>query len=68
MTKAIFFENYFLGKDQLKWASGVKSFKQIYYQNLYKGIHLKSFSDKNNFRYDYVVDAGGRCITNQNAI
>lgn len=53
-----FFENYFLGKDQLKWASGVKSFKQIYYQNLYKGIHLKSFSDKNNFRYDYVVDAG----------
>ena len=53
-----FFENYFIGKDPSKWASGVKSYKQIVYRDLYQGIHVKSFSDKNNFRFDFIVDPG----------
>jgi gliding motility-associated-like protein len=53
-----FFENYFIGKDPSKWASGVKSYKRVMYRNLYTGIHVKSFSDKNNFRFDFIVDPG----------
>lgn len=53
-----FFENYFIGKDPAKWASGVKSYRQIVYRDLYQGIHVKSFSDKNNFRFDFIVDPG----------
>lgn len=51
-------ENYFIGNDPSKWASGVKSYKQIIYRKLYEGIHVKSFSDKNNFRFDFIVDPG----------
>lgn len=50
-----FFENYFIGKDPSKWASQVKSYKQIVYKNLYQGIDLKLGSDKNNFRFDFIV-------------
>lgn len=53
-----FFTNYFRGKNPSKWASGVKSYKQIIYHDLYPGIDMKSGSDKNNFRFDFVVNPG----------
>jgi gliding motility-associated-like protein len=53
-----FYENYFLGKDPSKWAAHVKSYKKIEYSHLYPRIHLKCFSDRNNFRYDFRVDPG----------
>lgn len=53
-----FFENYFIGNNPDKWASKVKSYKQIIYENLYQGISVKAFSDKNNFRYDFIIEPG----------
>ena len=53
----LFYENYFIGKDPSKWASNVKSFKQIVYRNLYQGIDIKYCSEKNNFRFDFIVEA-----------
>ena len=53
-----FYENYFIGKDPTKWASQVKSFKQIIYNNLYQGIDVKYCSEKNNFRFDFIVSPG----------
>ncbi|MES2567611.1 MAG: PKD domain-containing protein [Bacteroidota bacterium] len=53
-----FYENYFLGNDQSKWASHVKSYKQITYTNLYKGINARLFSEKNNFRFDFIISPG----------
>lgn len=53
-----FFTNYFMGKDPSKWASLVKSYKQIIYHDFYPGIDMKSGSDKNNFRFDFVVNPG----------
>jgi len=50
-----FYENYFIGKDPSKWASRVKSFKQIVFKNLYQGIDVKYSSEKNNFRFDFIV-------------
>lgn len=50
-----FYENYFIGKDQKRWASHVKSYKQIIYNQLYNHIDLKVLSSKNNFRYDFIL-------------
>ena len=50
-----FYENFILGNDSSKWASQVKSFKQITYHNLYKNIDVKTFSQKNNVRFDYIL-------------
>jgi len=54
----LFYENYFIGKDQKHWASHVKSYKQILYNQLYNHIDLKTLSSKNNFRYDFVLHPG----------
>lgn len=53
-----YYENYIIGNDSKKWASHVKSYKQLVYQNLYNNIDLKILSTKNNFRYDFVLHAG----------
>lgn len=53
-----FFENYFIGKDQTKWVSHIKSYKQVVYEELYKGIKVKSFSNKNDFRFDFIIKPG----------
>jgi gliding motility-associated-like protein len=54
----LFYENYFIGKDQKHWASYVKSYKQIIYNQLYNHIDLKTLSSKNNFRYDFILHPG----------
>ena len=53
-----FYENFFIGKDSKKWASHVKSYKQIVYHQLYNHIDVKTFSEKNNFRYDFMLHPG----------
>ncbi len=53
-----FYENYIIGNDSKKWASHVKSYKQLVYQNLYNKIDFKTLSTKNNFRYDFILHAG----------
>ncbi|MDP2386999.1 MAG: gliding motility-associated C-terminal domain-containing protein [Bacteroidota bacterium] len=49
------YENYFLGKDPTKWAKEVSLFKQVVYNNIYKGISIKTFGDENNVRFDFIV-------------
>lgn len=53
-----FYENYFLGKDPKQWASHVKSYKEILYKNIYPNTDVRSLSDKNNFRFDLVLNSG----------
>src|SRR5436190_12880811 len=47
--------NYFLGKDQSKWASKVRAFTTVNYQNLYDGIDLKIYSQGNHLKYDFII-------------
>ncbi|MFN7013733.1 MAG: hypothetical protein ACK4ON_05635, partial [Bacteroidia bacterium] len=49
------YSNYFLGNDQSKWASFVKSYKTINYQNFYDGIDLKIYSTTKELKYDFIV-------------
>ncbi len=49
------YHNYFIGKDPSLWASNVKGFQAVTYQNLYQGIDLKVYSQNNNLKYDMIV-------------
>lgn len=50
--------NYFLGNDPNKWASGVRSYKKVRYNDLYDGIDLLAVVDNGNLKYDFIVKQG----------
>ena len=51
--------NYFIGKDQSKWASDVESFSKISYEGIYPYTTLELYEDNNHLKYQYYVGAGG---------
>ncbi len=51
--------NYFIGQDKSKWASKVKCYKGVNYNNIYNNIDIKMYNEKNNLKYDYIVKPGG---------
>ena len=53
--ESIFFENYYLGS-KLTWASGVKSYKRQAQKNIYKGVNLYLFVDKDKLKYELYLD------------
>ena len=52
------YRNYFLGSDAAKWASYVKGYTHIRYDQLYKGIDLEIYSKGGAAEYDFIVRAG----------
>ena len=50
--------NYYLGNDQSKWASGVKSYNQVRYSQLYDGIDLLVYAEARGLKYDFTVAPG----------
>lgn len=51
--------NYFIGNDPTKWASNVKIFQAVTYQNVYPNIDVRYYSDYGRLKYDFVVRPGG---------
>ncbi len=51
--------NYFLGKDKKKWASNVKAFANVAFNDIYNNIDLKLYSKGLNLKYDFVIKLGG---------
>src|SRR6056297_3339297 len=47
--------NYYIGNNPEKWASGVKSYKRVRYNELYNGVDLLAVVDKGNLKYDFIV-------------
>ncbi|MBP7810032.1 MAG: gliding motility-associated C-terminal domain-containing protein [Bacteroidia bacterium] len=47
--------NYFLGKDRNKWASNVKAFGNVLFNEIYKGIDIKLYSSNINLKYDFII-------------
>jgi len=48
-------ENYLLGNDSTKWISNLKLYTQVNYKNLYEGIDLNLYEDKQTLKYDIYV-------------
>lgn len=50
--------NYFIGNDASRWASDVRRFGGVYYNGLYEGIDLRTYSEGGWFKYDFIVAQG----------
>lgn len=53
-----FYYNYFLNNDPSKWKTGVYSYKQITYKNLYEGIDYVIGEKNQELKSDYIVHPG----------
>ncbi len=53
-----FYRNYFIGNDPSKWASEVKLFEQVHYDDLYKGVDMRVYSNEAALKYDLIVAPG----------
>ncbi len=49
------YRNYFLGNDPKKWASHVRLYEEVTYQELYSGINLKLKGDASGIEYTFIV-------------
>jgi gliding motility-associated-like protein len=50
--------NYFIGNDPQHWASNVRRFGGVFYNGLYEGIDLRTYSADGWFKYDFIVAQG----------
>lgn len=51
--------NYFIGNDQAKWASGCQLSQAVTYKNVYPNIDVRYYSDAARLKYDIIVHPGG---------
>ncbi len=52
------YSNYFIGKDQSKWAGNVKNYKRLLYNDLWQNINLEVLGQDNSVKYNFYVKAG----------
>ena len=52
------YSNFFIGNDRSKWASRVKSFAEVLYENIYEGVGLYVYQGEQGLKYDYRIEAG----------
>ena len=53
------YNNYFIGNDKSKWASGCKIFQAITYKNIYPNIDIRYYTGNEKVKYDFIVNPGG---------
>ncbi|MDP2388261.1 MAG: PKD domain-containing protein [Bacteroidota bacterium] len=54
------YNNYFIGNDKSKWAGNVKNYKEVVYQDLWKGINLQMIGNDNSIKYNFYVAPGAK--------
>ncbi len=52
------YNNYFLGNDPKKWASGCKVYQGVTYHDLYPGVDIRYYTNNGQLKYDLVVHPG----------
>lgn len=52
-------KNFFIGNDPSKWASNVRDFSEVIYENIYQNVNLKVYSKALELKYDYIIEPGG---------
>jgi gliding motility-associated-like protein len=53
------YNNYFIGKDENKWAGDCKIYTAITYKNIYPNIDVRYYSTQEKLKYDFIVHPGG---------
>src|SRR6185312_2048301 len=52
------YNNYFIGRDRSKWATGCKVYQGVTYHNLYPGIDIRYYTNAGQLKYDLIVHPG----------
>jgi hypothetical protein len=50
--------NYFVGNDPTKWRTGIPTYAQVDYQQVYRGIDVVYYGNQSHLEYDFVVAPG----------
>jgi len=50
------YSNYFIGNDPKQWATNVKTFQAITYNNLYQGVDVRYYTNNGKLKYDIIVN------------
>ncbi len=50
--------NYFVGSDPMKWRTDVPNYSKIRLKEIYTGVDLVYYGNKNRIKYDFVVKPG----------
>ena len=55
-----YYYNYFIGRDRSKWASRVRSYREVLIKGIYDGIDIHFYTDKftGDLKYDWIVSPG----------
>jgi gliding motility-associated-like protein len=54
------YNNYFIGNDPSKWASGCKIYQAVTYKNIYPNIDVRYYTNSTGqLKYDIIVNPGG---------
>lgn len=53
-----FKSNYFTGKDQSAWHTGVSNFAKVQYEKVYDGVDMIFYGQQQQLEYDFQVAAG----------
>ncbi|MGB3075317.1 MAG: SBBP repeat-containing protein, partial [Chitinophagales bacterium] len=55
-SPSLYFFNYFIGNNPSRWATNVKDYAQVTYDELYKGIDMNVYAYGPNLKYDLIVE------------
>ena len=50
--------NYFIGNDPARWRSGIPTFGEVTYSNIYPGVNLTYYGNQGRLEYDFVIAPG----------
>lgn len=53
-----FTNSYFIGKDPSKWVQGLSKYAKVRYENVWPGIGVVYYGNKQQLEYDFIVAAG----------
>jgi photosystem II stability/assembly factor-like uncharacterized protein len=53
-----FKSNYFIGKDETKWRTGISNFAKVHYEQVYVGIDMIFYGRQQQLEYDFQIAAG----------
>ena len=50
--------NYMIGSDPEGWATGLKHFGSVTYENVWEGVDVRYYGNQRQLEYDFIVEAG----------
>ncbi len=53
------YSNYFTGRDEKTWFTGIQHYARLRYKDVYPGIDLAYYGSGRNAEYDFIVKPGG---------